>query len=136
MLLISINVGSPIKKTCRWDKHTISHRKKTSKHSDQFMAANPTSSPPKKPTPKKKNKTTKKPTPPPPASPIQTESTHPQTPEKTQLNQTPSKRTKSPGFRVIGNRIYDSKNGKTCHQVLNIITHFHDSCNVCVFWLI
>ncbi|KAI3820959.1 hypothetical protein L1987_08515 [Smallanthus sonchifolius] len=50
--------------------------------------------------------------------PVQTESTHLQTPQKHQLNPSSStpKRTKSPGVRVIGNRIYDSKNGKTCHQ--------------------
>lgn len=29
----------------------------------------------------------------------------------------PRKRTKSPGVRVVGGRIYDSENGKTCHQV-------------------
>lgn len=28
------------------------------------------------------------------------------------------KRAKCPGVRVIGNRIYDSENGKTCHQVI------------------
>ncbi|KAF5182323.1 Cell division cycle-associated 7-like protein [Thalictrum thalictroides] len=28
----------------------------------------------------------------------------------------PRKRTKSPGVRVVGGRIYDSENGKTCHQ--------------------
>lgn len=28
----------------------------------------------------------------------------------------PVKRSKCPGVRVIGNRIYDSENGKTCHQ--------------------
>lgn len=27
-------------------------------------------------------------------------------------------RTKSPGVRIIGGRIYDSQNGKTCHQVV------------------
>lgn len=26
-------------------------------------------------------------------------------------------RRKSPGQRVVGNKIYDSENGKTCHQV-------------------
>ncbi|KAK4410219.1 hypothetical protein Sango_0094900 [Sesamum angolense] len=29
----------------------------------------------------------------------------------------PAKRNKSPGIRVVGGRIYDSVNGKTCHQV-------------------
>ena len=28
-----------------------------------------------------------------------------------------AKRTSCPGVRVKGNRIYDSENGKTCHQV-------------------
>ncbi|KAL2247037.1 UNVERIFIED_CONTAM: hypothetical protein Sindi_2556000 [Sesamum indicum] len=28
----------------------------------------------------------------------------------------PAKRNKSPGIRVVGSRIYDSVNGKTCHQ--------------------
>lgn len=27
------------------------------------------------------------------------------------------KRTKCPGVRLVGSRIYDSENGKTCHQV-------------------
>lgn len=27
------------------------------------------------------------------------------------------KRSKDPGVRVVGGRIYDSQNGKTCHQV-------------------
>ncbi|KAL9226556.1 hypothetical protein vseg_002354 [Gypsophila vaccaria] len=31
-------------------------------------------------------------------------------------NQKPSKRSKDPGVRVIGGRIYDPQNGKTCHQ--------------------
>ena len=26
-------------------------------------------------------------------------------------------RSKRPGVRVVGGRIYDSENGKTCHQV-------------------
>ncbi|KAK9080350.1 hypothetical protein SSX86_000108 [Deinandra increscens subsp. villosa] len=69
------------------------------------MAANPVSSSPK---PKKKKNNSK-------TKPIQTEST--QTPQKNNNNQPPTpKRTKSPGVRVVGNRIYDSKNGKTCHQ--------------------
>ena len=29
----------------------------------------------------------------------------------------PRKRTKDPGVRVRNGRIYDSENGKTCHQV-------------------
>lgn len=28
-----------------------------------------------------------------------------------------AKRAKCPGVRVVGNRIYDSENGKSCHQV-------------------
>ncbi|KAL8244204.1 hypothetical protein R6Q59_010462 [Mikania micrantha] len=70
------------------------------------MAANRTSTTATKT--KKKSKT----------PPIQNESTHQQTPQKNQPNSSSStpKRTKSPGVRVIGCRIYDSKNGKTCHQ--------------------
>lgn len=30
-----------------------------------------------------------------------------------------AKRNKCPGIRVVGNRIYDSQNGKTCHQVIS-----------------
>ncbi|KAD1443143.1 hypothetical protein E3N88_42814 [Mikania micrantha] len=77
------------------------------------MAANRTSTTATKT--KKKSKT----------PPIQNESTHQQTPQKNQPNSSSStpKRTKSPGVRVIGCRIYDSKNGKTCHQV-----SFHAMC--------
>lgn len=32
-------------------------------------------------------------------------------------NQSQPKRNKAPGVRVVGNRIYDSVTGKTCHQV-------------------
>lgn len=31
----------------------------------------------------------------------------------------PVKVNKSPGVRLIGGRIYDSENGKTCHQVIH-----------------
>ena len=31
-----------------------------------------------------------------------------------------AKRSKCPGVRVVGNRIYDSVNGKTCHQVIPV----------------
>lgn len=68
-----------------------------------------------------KTKTKRKSKPKPKPKSIQDESTRPQTPKKNQLNPSSSsstpKRTKSPGVRVVGNRIYDSKNGKTCHQV-------------------
>ncbi|KAL0395976.1 UNVERIFIED_CONTAM: hypothetical protein Scaly_0046000 [Sesamum calycinum] len=40
----------------------------------------------------------------------------------------PAKRNKSPGIRVVGGRIYDSVNGKTCHQesrVQLLETGFH-----------
>lgn len=30
-----------------------------------------------------------------------------------------AKRAKCPGVRVVGNRIYDSENGKSCHQVIH-----------------
>lgn len=30
-----------------------------------------------------------------------------------------AKRSKCPGIRVVGNRVYDSQNGKTCHQVIH-----------------
>ena len=29
-------------------------------------------------------------------------------------------RSKRPGVRVVGGRIYDSENGKTCHQVTSV----------------
>ncbi|KAH9315356.1 hypothetical protein KI387_023983, partial [Taxus chinensis] len=38
------------------------------------------------------------------------------------------KRTKSPGVRVIGGRIYDSENGKTCHQCRQKTLEFMASC--------
>ncbi|XP_071704278.1 uncharacterized protein [Rutidosis leptorrhynchoides] len=63
--------------------------------------------------------------------PVQTESTLPKTPPK-DSNNNPSastpKRTKSPGVRVVGNRIYDSKNGKTCHQCRQKTMDFVASC--------
>ncbi|XP_019452996.1 PREDICTED: uncharacterized protein LOC109354749 isoform X1 [Lupinus angustifolius] len=39
-----------------------------------------------------------------------------------------SKRTTNPGIRIIGNRIYDSANGKTCHQCRQKTTDFAASC--------
>lgn len=36
----------------------------------------------------------------------------------------PAKRNKSPGIRVLGGRIYDPVNGKTCHQVCLCINPF------------
>ncbi|KAF5806628.1 putative transcription factor & chromatin remodeling DDT family [Helianthus annuus] len=53
--------------------------------------------------------------------PVQTESTHPHPtqpiqPESTHPSSSPPKRTKSPVVRIVGSRIYDPKNGKTCHQ--------------------
>lgn len=35
-----------------------------------------------------------------------------------------SSRTKCPGVRVVGGRIYDSENGKTCHQVYFFLSFF------------
>ncbi|KAF9618267.1 hypothetical protein IFM89_000902 [Coptis chinensis] len=40
----------------------------------------------------------------------------------------PRKRTKSPGVRVIGGRIYDSQNGKTCHQCRQKTMDFVAAC--------
>ncbi|KAL1208703.1 E3 ubiquitin-protein ligase JMJ24 [Cardamine amara subsp. amara] len=40
----------------------------------------------------------------------------------------PSKRTTNPGVRVIGGRIYDSSNGKTCHQCRQKTMDFVASC--------
>jgi hypothetical protein len=31
-----------------------------------------------------------------------------------------AKRSRCPGVRVVGNRIYDSVNGKSCHQVIPV----------------
>ncbi|KAJ4972521.1 hypothetical protein NE237_005695 [Protea cynaroides] len=39
-----------------------------------------------------------------------------------------SKRTKCPGVRVIGGRIYDSENGKTCHQCRQKTMDFSAAC--------
>ncbi|XP_043716253.1 uncharacterized protein LOC122664485 isoform X2 [Telopea speciosissima] len=41
---------------------------------------------------------------------------------------TPSKRTKCPGIRVIGGRIYDSENGKSCHQCRQKTMDFSSEC--------
>ncbi|XP_031255873.1 uncharacterized protein LOC116113852 isoform X2 [Pistacia vera] len=38
------------------------------------------------------------------------------------------KRTKSPGVRVVGGRIYDSENGKTCHQCRQKTRDFMADC--------
>ena len=35
-----------------------------------------------------------------------------------------AKRSKCPGIRVVGNRVYDSQNGKTCHQVIPFLLLF------------
>ncbi|XP_022155055.1 uncharacterized protein LOC111022193 isoform X2 [Momordica charantia] len=43
-------------------------------------------------------------------------------------NEHRAKRTKSPGVRVIGGRIYDSENGKTCHQCRQKTMDFAASC--------
>ncbi|XP_042519407.1 uncharacterized protein LOC122093188 [Macadamia integrifolia] len=40
----------------------------------------------------------------------------------------PSKRTKCPGVRVVGGRIYDRENGKTCHQCRQKTMDFSASC--------
>ncbi|XP_074308282.1 uncharacterized protein LOC141643143 [Silene latifolia] len=43
-------------------------------------------------------------------------SSSPVSASKKMETQKPQKRSKDPGVRVIGGRIYDSQNGKTCHQ--------------------
>ncbi|KAK1407427.1 hypothetical protein QVD17_39043 [Tagetes erecta] len=82
------------------------------------MAAN-TAPPSPKPTPTK-NKPNSKPT----------ESTHLQTPPNNSSSSSSltTKREKSPGVRVVGNRIYDSKNGKTCHQCRQKTMDFAVTC--------
>ncbi|XP_042490214.1 uncharacterized protein LOC122070158 [Macadamia integrifolia] len=40
----------------------------------------------------------------------------------------PSKRRKCPGIRVIGGRIYDSENGKSCHQCRQKTMDFSSAC--------
>ncbi|XP_011097203.1 uncharacterized protein LOC105176172 isoform X2 [Sesamum indicum] len=40
----------------------------------------------------------------------------------------PAKRNKSPGIRVVGSRIYDSVNGKTCHQCRQKTRAFAAAC--------
>lgn len=41
-----------------------------------------------------------------------------------------AKRAKCPGVRVVGNRIYDSEKGKTCHQVIQLEFQILRSCSV------
>ncbi|KAI9173682.1 hypothetical protein LWI28_004800 [Acer negundo] len=45
------------------------------------------------------------------------------------LVKTPTHRSKSPGVRLVGRRIYDSHNGKTCHQCRQKTMDFVASCN-------
>ncbi|KAK6152892.1 hypothetical protein DH2020_012531 [Rehmannia glutinosa] len=40
------------------------------------------------------------------------------------VSTSPAKRNKSPGIRVVGGRIYDSVNGKTCHQVSSLFSFY------------
>ncbi|CAK9147791.1 unnamed protein product [Ilex paraguariensis] len=51
-------------------------------------------------------------------SSTQTESDHPKQLSRScsSSSSPPIKRTKNPGVRLIGGTIYDSENGKTCHQ--------------------
>ncbi|XP_073018598.1 uncharacterized protein [Primulina eburnea] len=42
----------------------------------------------------------------------------------------PSKRNKSPGVRLMGGRIYDSVNGKTCHQCRQKTRDFVAACTI------
>ncbi|XP_073127846.1 uncharacterized protein [Henckelia pumila] len=42
----------------------------------------------------------------------------------------PSKRNKSPGVRLVGGRIYDPVNGKTCHQCRQKTRDFVASCTI------
>ncbi|XP_059642758.1 uncharacterized protein LOC132284649 [Cornus florida] len=44
------------------------------------------------------------------------------------VRSSPAKRTKSPGVRVIGGRIYDSQNGTTCHQCRQKTMDFSAGC--------
>lgn len=46
-------------------------------------------------------------------------------------NQSQPKRKKAPGVRVVGNRIYDSVTGKTCHQCRQKTIDFVASCKKC-----
>lgn len=39
--------------------------------------------------------------------------------KKSEKDSSPAKRNSSPGIRLVGNRIYDSVDGKSCHQVTN-----------------
>ncbi|KAK6128530.1 hypothetical protein DH2020_037739 [Rehmannia glutinosa] len=40
------------------------------------------------------------------------------------VSTSPAKRNKSPGIRVVGGRIYDSVNGKTCHLVSSLFSFY------------
>ncbi|KAL4566419.1 hypothetical protein LXL04_030534 [Taraxacum kok-saghyz] len=123
----------------RQESLTISRRLKRRPESSKLrsvtsMAANRTSASSKSTSTQNtatptKSKTKRKAKPKP--KPIQDESNQPQTPQNNQLNPSSSstpKRTKSPGFRVVGKRIYDSKNGKTCHQCRQKTLDFSVTC--------
>ncbi|KAJ0785920.1 hypothetical protein HanOQP8_Chr02g0048921 [Helianthus annuus] len=51
----------------------------------------------------------------------------------TRPSSSPPKRTKSPVVRIVGSRIYDPKNGKTCHRVELCVFFVSVSTEVC--WL-
>uniref|UniRef100_A0A7N0UI40 DDT domain-containing protein n=1 Tax=Kalanchoe fedtschenkoi TaxID=63787 RepID=A0A7N0UI40_KALFE len=60
-----------------------------------------------------------------PSSSSPSRSTKPQIPKPKPMK---TKRTKSPGVRLVGGRIYDSENGKTCHQCRQKTMDFTASC--------
>ncbi|KAI0496653.1 hypothetical protein KFK09_022975 [Dendrobium nobile] len=64
----------------------------------------------------------------PPASPVSRRRKMDDSENKKEIAMSPVKRSKNPGVRVQGGRIYDSENGKTCHQCRQKTMDFSASC--------
>ncbi|XP_020678824.1 uncharacterized protein LOC110096986 [Dendrobium catenatum] len=64
----------------------------------------------------------------PPTSPVSRRRKMDDSENKKEIAMSPVKRSKNPGVRVQGGRIYDSENGKTCHQCRQKTMDFSASC--------
>ncbi|KAL0910294.1 hypothetical protein M5K25_021261 [Dendrobium thyrsiflorum] len=64
----------------------------------------------------------------PPTSPVSRRRKMNDSENKKEIATSPAKRSKNPGVRVQGGRIYDSENGKTCHQCRQKTMDFSASC--------
>ncbi|XP_020593081.1 uncharacterized protein LOC110033444 isoform X3 [Phalaenopsis equestris] len=64
----------------------------------------------------------------PPTSPVSRRRKMEESESKKDIVPPPAKRSKNPGVRVQGGRIYDSENGKTCHQCRQKTMDFSASC--------